>query len=457
MLNVMVVDDDYLVRQGFIRIMPWESYGMRVVCEASDGAAALATLREHDVDVLITDLAMPVMSGLELMKQAKEQYPHLHMVVLTFHHEFDLVRDALRLGALDYITKVELEEDQMGSILQRIRDRVGQRAPSAAPPAAAIVGQAFAEDAATAVFLATGAEKEWRLAEPGSPDSAGDRAEEVRTAGDPAGRHPMDGAKVRWTGVRGMERKELLQKLRLYGEHVLYYAAGEDAASMLELPAARLDEVVPPAKEEAIRLGLEWRRLSWMTDQALYDALLRDTEKLRLPAAQLEQMFYMAIEEWSKVFDADAFRIEPSRRPHTWRCWTRWLGDVRQRVQAMAGRQAYSLEVIACVTKAVDLVRQDLTVEIQLPDIARKVGMSRSYFSRCFHDIIGVTFQDYIRDSRIRRAKTLLQSTNKSVGWIASESGYPNERYFSRVFREVTGMLPRDYRKHAAKVTNRPK
>ncbi|WP_158299625.1 helix-turn-helix domain-containing protein [Paenibacillus antri] len=443
MLNVMVVDDDYLVRQGFIRIMPWESFGMKVVCEASDGAEALTTLSRHAVDVLITDLAMPVMSGLELMKEAKERYPNLHMVVLTFHHEFDLVRDALRLGALDYITKVELEQDQMAVILQRIRDRIGQR--TSFPPQGAGGGddRSFAEDAAHAEFRTTGAEKQWSLLD------AGD-------GGAPDG-SPTDVVRVRWTGVRGMEKKELLQKLRLYGEHALYYSWDEEAREC-ELPAELLAELRPPAKEETIRLGLDWCKLSWMTDPVVFDRLLDDTARLRLPAAQLEQMFYMAIEEWAKVFDPESFRIDPAHRPHTWKGWTRWLSGVRRAVLSKADRQAYSLEVIACVTKAVDLVNQDVRAEIQLPDVAKKVGMSRSYFSRCFHDIVGVTFQEYIRDSRIRRAKTLLLSTNKSVGWIASESGYPNERYFSRVFRDVTGLLPREYRKQsAAHVTNRTK
>ncbi|WP_309120066.1 helix-turn-helix domain-containing protein [Paenibacillus sp.] len=449
MLNVMVVDDDYLVRQGFIRIMPWESFGMKVVCEASDGAEALTTLSRHAVDVLITDLAMPVMSGLELMKEAKERYPHLHMVVLTFHHEFDLVRDALRLGALDYITKVELEQDQMAVILQRIRDRIGQRTPPGQQNAEGGGARYFEDDAALAAFRTNGAEKEWSFvdaggAPEGSPAEASDR-------------HPMDVVRVRWTGVRGTEKKELLQRLRLYGEHALYYGWDEEAREC-ELPSELLAEQRPPAKEETIRLGLDWCKLSWMTDPVVFDRLLEETARLRLPAAQLEQMFYMAIEEWAKVFDPESFRIDPAHRPHTWKGWTRWLSGVRRAVLSKADRQAYSLEVIACVTKAVDLVNQDVRAEIQLPDVAKKVGMSRSYFSRCFHDIVGVTFQEYIRDSRIRRAKTLLLSTNKSVGWIASESGYPNERYFSRVFRDVTGMLPREYRKQsAAHVTNRPK
>src|SRR5690349_234280 len=107
MIKVLVVDDDHLVRRGFISMMPWGKYGLEVVGEAGNGRKALEFLAEQNVDLLITDLAMPVMSGIELMKQVKQTKRDIHMVVLTFHQDFELIQEALRLGALDYITKVE--------------------------------------------------------------------------------------------------------------------------------------------------------------------------------------------------------------------------------------------------------------------------------------------------------------------------------------------------------------
>ena len=448
MWKVMVVDDDYLVRQGFIRIMPWEEFGMEVACEAADGEEALEKLARHEVDLLITDLAMPVMSGIELMKRVKESYPHIFMVVLTFHHEFDLVRDALRLGAIDYITKVELEEDQMAPILQRIADRIRQNAAASASLADG-GAQRFADDEADTLVRADENGLHWSLI--GAEDEDGGCRMEAHV---PEQRHPFDQVRVRWTGVKGMEKKELLHKLYLYGEHALFYCM-EDGVRHYVLPAERLAAAKAPSKDAVVQLGLDWSGLGWMTDDASFSRLLARTSALALPAAQLEQMLYMAMEEWSKVFGAELFRFDDTGRPQTWQGWTRWLEDIRQRIQGKTGKQVYSLEVVSCIFKAVDVIKQELNSDLQLADLARKVGMSRSYFSRCFRDIVGVTFQDYLRDLRIQRAKTLLAQTNKSVSWVASESGYPNERYFSRVFREATGKLPRDYRKEHRKVTKR--
>ncbi|GIP32070.1 helix-turn-helix domain-containing protein [Paenibacillus sp. J2TS4] len=340
MLKVMVVDDDYLVRQGFIRIMPWSRFGLEVICEASNGMDALEQLAGHPVDLLITDLAMPVMTGIELMKQVKEKYPHIFMVVLTFHHDFELIRDALRLGALDYITKIELEGDQMEQILQRIVNRIGEQQP--------------------------------------------------------------------------------------------------------------------PDKVEYIKLSKDWSRIAWISDKEKYAELLERTAAMRMSAAQLKHMFDVVLEEWGRYLDRQMIGFHEQIHPQSWEEWISWLEQVRHRMQGDMGDQAYSEEVVNSIMKAVDYVKEELKDSIQLPIIARKVGMSRSYFSKCFRDIIGSTFQDYIRDLRIERAKALLEQTNRSISWIALQSGYPNERYFSKVFRQSTGMQPRDYRKSAGKVTHRP-
>ncbi|MFB9273632.1 response regulator transcription factor [Cohnella cellulosilytica] len=486
MLKVMVVDDDYLVRQGIIRVMPWERYGMEVTCEASNGEEALETMAATGVDLLVTDLAMPGMSGLELIKRVKERYPHVHMVVLTFHHEFELVKDALRLGVLDYITKVELEDDRLASILERIADRIRSLPPGPSAGAERDAEGRLEEDEVYASFRVRGQERRWNVAETAEAaaedgingrdgtkgmDSAKDRASGgVRAEGisgadgrdgakapDAAAfrgsRHPLDGAVVKLRGVSGMAKPELLQKLQLRGENELFYGA-EDGARQYEWPIALLMEEPAASREEIVQLGLGWSGLSWMTDADEFARLAARTAALKLPAAQLEQMMYVATEEWVKVCDPQLLRFDEPDRPQTWREWLARLRDIRANATAQANREAYSPAIVASIFKAADYVKQHRNEDLQLPDIARKVNMSRSYFSKCFRDITGRTFQEYVRDCRIERAGQLLRHTSKPVSWIASESGYPNERYFSKVFRETTGELPRDYRRKHLKSHN---
>ncbi|TVY03089.1 response regulator transcription factor [Cohnella terricola] len=265
MIKVLVVDDDHLVRRGFISMMPWSQHGMEVVGEASNGLKALEFLQEHSVDLLIVDLLMPIMSGMELMREVRKLYPSLHIVVLTFHQEFEYIQESLRLGAVDYITKLELENEQMDSVLERISQRV-------------------------------------------------------------------------------------LEKTR---------------------------DQTKPADQ---------------TSQSISDG-------------------------------------------------------IRDRKQTGLVHNDYSEEVSNAIVKAMEYIQNEIHHDLHLPAVAAKVGISRSYFSRCFKDIAGTNFNDYVRGLRIEKAKQLLMQSNRSIRWIASESGYPNEKYFCRIFREATGLLPSHYRK----------
>jgi two-component system, response regulator YesN len=343
MINVLIVDDDHLVRKGFIAMMPWESYGMKVVGEAGNGKKALEFMEGQIVDLLITDLAMPMMSGIDLMKEVKQRYPEMDMVVLTFHQDFELIQDALRLGALDYITKVELEHEHLDEVLRRVLERIRERE------------KAIADSEQS-----------------GSPIS--------------------------------------MQNLHEIGER--------------------------------------WSMPDWMMDERTFRHLLDNTDQMNLSNEQLERLFYVAMDLWKRLFGGEFLQDAVAGQQFAgWDDWVSWLMEVRSSAQEYNQSESYSSEVKSSIWKAVNYIQRELQEDLHLPDVAKRVNMSRSYFSRCFRDIVGTTFNDYVRDVRVEHAKALLRQTGKTISWIATQSGYPNEKYFCRVFREVTGKLPRDFRK----------
>lgn len=127
MIRVLIVEDDKLARKGIISMMPWDSYNMKVVGDVPNGAKALDFLASNQVDLMFVDLAMPVMSGIELMEKVRDMYPHVNFVVLTFHENFEYVQTALRLGALDYISKAELESENYDQIFQHILKKLEEK------------------------------------------------------------------------------------------------------------------------------------------------------------------------------------------------------------------------------------------------------------------------------------------------------------------------------------------
>lgn len=105
-MKVLIVDDDKLARKGLVAIMDWEKYGFEVVGDVQNGRKALEFLRNHPVDIVFTDIDMPEIDGLELMQMCGEEFPEIKFVILSVYENFSYAQTAIRMGALDYISKI---------------------------------------------------------------------------------------------------------------------------------------------------------------------------------------------------------------------------------------------------------------------------------------------------------------------------------------------------------------
>jgi two-component system, response regulator YesN len=260
-IRTLIVDDQKLVRRGLISVMPWEQFEFSIVGEAGNGEKALEFISNNKVDLVITELVMPVMSGLELMKQINREFPYIRVVILTCHRDFNYIQEALRLGAIDYIVKTQLEKETMEGILERIVNRI------------------------------------------------------------------------------------------------------------------------------------RYERTS------------------RTPVSTLQD-----------IEICTGFKITKNLQ------------------------MKYSEEIIECIVNAVKYITDNFNEELNLDTVAKKVNISRGYLSHCFKDIVGVSFGDFVRDMKVQKAKELLLNSSRPVYWIAEFLGFWDKKYFSRFFREYTGLLPSEYR-----------
>lgn len=139
-INVMLVDDEIIVRIGMKAVIDWEANGYRFVGEAGDGREALALLERAMPDILLTDIKMPNMNGIELIETVKRKHPHIRIVVLSSHDEYDYVRSAMKLGADDYILKASVNPDKLIGLLRETAERLEpERRASGTGHAAAVI------------------------------------------------------------------------------------------------------------------------------------------------------------------------------------------------------------------------------------------------------------------------------------------------------------------------------
>lgn len=120
MLKVMLVDDEPYILQGLQVLINWESGGFEITKLCSNGKEALKYLKENDVDLVISDIKMPEMSGLELLETVKqEKISNAEFVLLTGYDDFAYTQKAIRNGCIDYILK-PVEEEELISVLRKV-------------------------------------------------------------------------------------------------------------------------------------------------------------------------------------------------------------------------------------------------------------------------------------------------------------------------------------------------
>lgn len=115
MLRVLLVDDEPFIVQGLMVFVDWEQEGYEIVYTAADGAEALTYLKEHKVDLVISDIKMPVMSGLELLETIRrENISDAYFIILSGYSDFSYAQQAIRYECMEYILKPVEKEELLG-------------------------------------------------------------------------------------------------------------------------------------------------------------------------------------------------------------------------------------------------------------------------------------------------------------------------------------------------------
>lgn len=105
MLKVLVVEDEEMIRKGIVLAVDWAALDCVVVGEAANGVQALEAVERYDPTLIITDLKMPQMDGIEMLRTLRERGNNAAVIILTAYDDFSYMQSALRLGAVDYLLK----------------------------------------------------------------------------------------------------------------------------------------------------------------------------------------------------------------------------------------------------------------------------------------------------------------------------------------------------------------
>lgn len=473
MIRAVVVDDEKLVRKGFISLIDWSRFGIVIVGEAADGRAALDLLEHVEADLLFTDITMPGMSGFDLIKQVRQRFPRIRSVVLTCHHEFDYVQEALRLGAIDYIVKTLLELDNVDEAISRIIERFewdegsratfmtdGNQERATATSAMLFCPISTGEDGGELFKLGicrrnslVELEGMWmmQLVHLPSTDDLN------RDFGGELLKH-WQVAIV--TGIKDLSLEEMKRVFVAKLRHLLFYIGFLDEPTRLSygdlVKMSSGSQTHLQANDQQPHDAIDnWLSLKWALYYSDWEAFVQGISKHRPDPERMITFAKSLCVDWGELLmdrqDSGNLRTDMGRN-RNWSDWKRWLRRFSDQVQRKMIELSLSKEVMMCLIKAIQYMRLNTGEKINQNDVSIHISMSRSYFSQCFARLAGESFGVALRNMRIDRAKVLLLESTAPIYEIASQAGFEDDKYFSKLFRECVGVLPTEYRAAGGKM-----
>lgn len=459
MLKILIIDDNLFTRKGIQMTMPWQAHQMEIIGEASNGKEALDFLSEHpDTDLALVDIDMPVMNGTDFIQAASRLYPQLSYVVLTVHTEFEYIQQILRLGAIDYIAKTHLDQENFDQILDRIQASIAKKhAPSSSNFTEWKSSKILYSEIYALISIYQEDESEIHAFFEANPSLDPEEAYELQQNiwifhGEQESfcfpdsfTHSM---LLAVCDVYEMTYAELGKLIRRYLSNQFFY----DYRPLHEINRKHAYELAEDSlitDEETFQaMKSEWISMNWIHENQLFDQFRLDLKNCRLKPSQLYHFLLNLEMIWNGSY-SDATG-EPLKLPSSFANWyevENWLSSVYEKAQLFRSDSRYSREIVRNILSVQTYIDTNYEKVLQATDIARSVGMSYGYFSRCFHDIIGQSFSDYCIQSRIKHAQNLLETTDQTIQAIACAVGYQDEKYFSRIFKKFTGMSPSEFRR----------
>lgn len=498
-MKVLIVDDEEIICE-WLQFCISQNPACELAGAAHNGREALELFRAAQPDLVLTDIKMPVMDGLELLHAIRATGSAAKVVMLTAFADFDMARQALREGADEYLLKTEMQNDALQQLLGRMSRQCNLQS------GAGLVGSAQAHAVIRKILRREGELSEADLAELRRCGvrwrdnglfalavwkqhlmGAGLAFPPQGPAHHVAGFDYTDRIYVMVGNLpRALSETDKARQLTLYAQKTQQMngcMVGVSATTdqMRQIPnlarqaafslaqgfytgQTRLYEPQKPlaALQEQARL---WKARATALRAQLYQqrptqrceslqAFLRETAEEKLPAVELVSKFCTDLFEQFYLEAREAgIALPPPEEARERLAQSVSMAETTALVMDFARQCARAVQPEKPRSKAVNLaveyIRRNFAQPLSLEEVAANVYLNPEYFSRVFKEEMGVTFVNFLTELRLAHSVRLLETTALRVQDVAQQVGYPNVSYFSTTFKKRYGMSPYEYRRQS--------
>ncbi|MFM9281443.1 response regulator transcription factor [Paenibacillus jiagnxiensis] len=498
MYKVFIVDDEPFIIEGLYDIVDWAAFGLEIVGHAGNGQLALERLSSQPVDILITDISMPVLNGLQLIREMRRRQQDLKVIILSGFNDFDYLKEGMQLGIDNYLLKpINIEE--LEATLRNIVTNLDKTRPNDAYGIQILkdntlhrllTGQiACREFEERAEFMGITLDGDYIGVVSIRADS--DHAslfaaveQRAREAEYPVLFHDVDGDTVLianlpnrdestqafkdWLAVLATELAEEYPSL-LIGIGGIARGLEDAPASYREAKKAMEYVMVYPelkiidyeqlgaGRSSAAAFTVSWSDFAKLmmarNQDGIADRIRTDFEEhsdgttpaeLQHAALELVIRFKMELERIKHTDESAIFRTGLQRVLSS-----TTLEELVLALQEVGVATVQSLlqdMKNPTVSQVLNHIHTHYADELSLKLLGAQYHLHPVYLGQLFQKETGETFAEYINKYRIERAKEQLKNTSLKVHEIARNVGYWETGYFYKQFRKYVGISPTDYK-----------
>jgi two-component system response regulator YesN len=419
-LSILVIDDEYLVRVGIRQTINWEAYNFRIIGEASNGEEGLAIAKTQKPDIIITDIRMPFMDGLEFMEKLREAGLTSKIIVLSGYDEFDYARTALKFGASNYLLKPIENQQLIETVLQ--------------------VGKAIRQEREKNMEYNRLKKELPLLQKQFLLDLLNGRLTEEEKVNE----------KISFLQIPLDTQALIIVVLRVDDVHLLIQTRSTKKLKLVmeEINHRFVQEVLDKAGYRGLLLETEAGELVAILElpERTEDQVPRLKEVLKkfLALLAVRQEFDLTVSIGISVPFVGALAMHDAYQEALTSANTKFVPGTNSITYiADEGVQDCHSVIKAALAYIKKNYHQNITVEMA----ARELLVSPSYLMHLIKEELGKTFVECLTEYRIEKAKDLLKENKYRVYEVCMEVGYQDPKYFSQLFKKVTGLSPSDYAK----------
>lgn len=521
MYKLLVADDEYWTREKIRNMLDWEAYQIIFMDPAQDGEEVLRIVGENRPDILITDINMPFVNGVELVRRVKKAYPGIVVFVISGYDDFEYVKQTLMDGAINYLLKPVTRIDLIGA-LSRALEIISENEENEKQ---IVKTASLIQDRELSLLV----EKESSvipamnfLQESGSMVGSSMMLVKIHELQELMSQYDYDLNYLSYSVKKLIKQAVGIEKLLLFNymnrsneflivteaepsvqRHMtikilkvlqdltaspVTIAVSEPSYSIESLHNAYVQSVSvlmarPFKKENAVLFSqqessitsrsvpnhmtqeLEWQLRGLLKSGSKNASLDFLRNSVGIAACEERGWTYIEVKQTVKKIST-VFSDAVSQRGSAQSL--RELDEMEQMMDKVLEKldsglvlellEEMLLLVLAekdgeasgtirdMVSEAAQYIDRNYYEELTLVSLAAKYGVESSYFSRVFKQETGKNLMLYITDKRIEKAKEIMHQSQTSMAEIAFMVGYDDYTYFSKVFKKVTGMSPREYR-----------